>query len=479
MLWSALAFAQAKPLAESLTGDAQAAYQAGKLLFVDGDFAGAEIKFKAAYELSNDARLLWNMAACEKSLRHYARTDALVREYLDKGATLISDQDRADAKALIDLIDSFTVKLAITVTEADAEVLVDDVSAGKSPLGKPVVVDIGTRKIEVRKDGFKPFEQSLPVGGAATAKLDVKLTAEVHEGDVHVTAQPGARIFVDGKPVGVGRWDGKVSGGGHTLRVEAEGMKPYQTEMVVNAGESRTIQTPPLEKLPEPKLWWSAAETAVSIGGGAKLDGGGAAFFDTRFEIGAKFGAPTELSLFVDLGSIDPGGNNCGTKFHGPTPTSVSDLDVRYSAHSCLYFKPGLQFALHFAPRSKVDVWMSLDAGFSVTSITGTQFDPVTGRLTPIASDAGLLPAIEAGARLGVDYHPLMRAPVGETRTPTAARWAVGAFAAFTYTVFGDEGAHDNGNHGGSSTPPTSSNNDNKGGQWPWLLFGARTSLAF
>ena len=478
MLWSSLALAQAKPLAESLTGDAKSAYEAGKLLFVDGDFAGAEIKFKAAYDASHDARLLWNMAACEKSLRHYARTDALVREYLDKGAALLTDQDRADAKALLDLIDSFTVKMTINVSEPDAEVFVDDVSVGKSPLPRPVVVDIGTRKIEVRKDGFKPFEQSLPVGGAATAKLDVKLDVQVHEGDVHVTAQPGTQIFIDGKPVGVGRYDGKVSGGGHTLRVEAEGMRPYQTEMVVNAGESRTIQTPPLEKLPEPKLWWSAAETAVSIGGGAKLYQGGAAFFDTRFEIGAKFGAPTELSLFVDLGSIDPGGNNCGTRFHAPTPSSASDLDVRYAFHSCLYFKPGLQFAIHFTPRSKVDVWTSIDAGFSLTSVSGNQFDPVTGRTTAISGDEGLLPGIEAGGRLGVDYHPLMRAPVGEQRTPTAARWAVGVFAAFTYTIIGNDTPHNNGNSGGPSTPPTPNNND-KGGQWPWLLFGARTSLAF
>lgn len=480
MLWSTMAFAQAKPLAESLTDDAKAAYQAGKLLFVDGDFAGAEIKFKAAYDVSHDARLLWNMAACEKSLRHYARTDALVREYLDKGAALITDQDRADAKQLLDLIDSFTVKLTITVSEPDAEVLVDDVSAGKSPLAKPVVVDIGTRKIDVRKDGFKPFEQSLPVGGAATAKLDVKLTAEVHEGDVHITAQAGAQISIDGKLVGVGRYDGKVSGGGHTLRVEAAGMKPYQTELVVNAGESRTIETPPLEKAPEPpkpKLWWPTAETALSIGAGEKFNAGGATFFDTRLEIGLHFGAPTELSLYVDVGSIDPGSNNCGTHFHGPQAAGSGDFDVRYAFHGCTYVKPGLQFALHFLPRSKVDVWTSIDAGFSGTFISGLQLDPLTGRSEPITTNGGVLPGIEAGARLGVDYHPLMHAPVGETRTPTAARWAVGVFASFTYTIIGNDGPDDNG--GSCCAKPPTNNNTKKDANWPWLLFGARTSLTF
>ncbi|MGH7297676.1 MAG: hypothetical protein ACRELB_22250 [Polyangiaceae bacterium] len=53
-----------KPLAQTLTGDAKAAYDAAKLLVGDGDFAGAAIKFQAAYDQSNDARLLWNIAAC-------------------------------------------------------------------------------------------------------------------------------------------------------------------------------------------------------------------------------------------------------------------------------------------------------------------------------------------------------------------------------------------------------------------------------
>ncbi len=71
-------------LSETLTGDAKVAYEAGELLFGDGDYAGAEIKFKAAYDTSQDARLLWNMAACEKSQRHYARTEQLVRAFIDE-----------------------------------------------------------------------------------------------------------------------------------------------------------------------------------------------------------------------------------------------------------------------------------------------------------------------------------------------------------------------------------------------------------
>src|SRR5215217_2924669 len=91
-------------LSETLTGAAKTEYDSGKLLYEDGDFAGAALKFQRAYELSGDARLLWNRAAAEKNLRHYAQVRTLVREYLAKGGPLVSPEERADAEALIAMV---------------------------------------------------------------------------------------------------------------------------------------------------------------------------------------------------------------------------------------------------------------------------------------------------------------------------------------------------------------------------------------
>src|SRR5437016_6190653 len=66
-------------LSETLSGDAKSAYDAAKVLFGDGDFASAALKFRSAHDLSNDPRLLWNIAACEKNLRHYAKVVSLVQ----------------------------------------------------------------------------------------------------------------------------------------------------------------------------------------------------------------------------------------------------------------------------------------------------------------------------------------------------------------------------------------------------------------
>jgi hypothetical protein len=467
-----------KALSETLSGDAKAAYDAGKLLFGDGDYAGAEIKFKAAYDASGDARLLWNMAACEKSQRHYARTEALVREYVDKGGAQLTEQDRADAKALLETIDSFTVKLTLNVSEPDAEVFIDDVSVGKTPLAKPVVVDIGSRKIVVRKEGFKDFEQQVPVGGAATAKLDVKLDPRLHEGKVDVVTQPNAEIFLDGAKVGVGRYAHVVKSGGHTLRVVAEGMRSYQTEIVVSDDETRRIDVPLEREVvvepTKPKLWGPGGEIAASLGVGDKIRQGGAGVFDLRLEIGVKPGWPTELAFVVDVGSIVPGSNNCGSDFHGPQPASQLDVSVRYAFQNCLYVKPGLLFGLHFTPRSRFDVYASIEAGFRFGFASSTSYDPLAA--PPTAASTELLLGVDVGGRLGVDFHPFRREAPGATKPSMASQWGVGVFASGLATIISKEGPDHANDY---AATPNSIDSNKIGTVFPWVLFGVRTSLTF
>src|SRR4051812_12715849 len=52
-------------LGDTLTGQARTEYDLGKILYRDGDFAAALVKFQKAYEISSEPRLLWNVAACE------------------------------------------------------------------------------------------------------------------------------------------------------------------------------------------------------------------------------------------------------------------------------------------------------------------------------------------------------------------------------------------------------------------------------
>jgi hypothetical protein len=247
------------PLSEALTGQAQADYQAARLLYGDGDFAGASLKFKQAFETSKDVRLLWNMAACEKNLRHYSKVYKLVERYVDLGGSTLPDSDKKDAAELLDAMKSYISRVKISVNEVDATVTIDDEVIGMSPLMETVLLDMGSRRIRVTKPGFGEYSETVQVQGASELPLTIKLVKESHEGRIAISAGASDMLYLDGKMVGTGRWEGVVPSGTHTLRVTAQGMKAYQTDVFLNDKETRTVGVtlePEAKKEGGNALWW-------------------------------------------------------------------------------------------------------------------------------------------------------------------------------------------------------------------------------
>lgn len=256
-----------QPLGESLRGLPKADYISGRVLFEDGDYAAALIKFQNAYEASKDPRLLWNIAACEKALRRYARVLKLLGRYVEEGGSLLTEQDRADADSVVSAVQPLVSKLSVTSVPSGAEVLVDNESLGLTPV-EGRLIDIGNRRIVLRLNGYEDYVMPTAVKGGEALQLQGVLTKIVHEGTVTVVAKPGHLITIDGKGVGDGRWTGVLSSGPHTLRVTAAGFRAYQSEISVRDRSSRTIQVE-LEKEAS-----AGIPTWVWIAGGAVLVSG-------------------------------------------------------------------------------------------------------------------------------------------------------------------------------------------------------------
>lgn len=230
------------PLSESLTGMARAEYEAGKILYADGDFKGAALKFQTAYDASKDARLLWNIAAAEKNQRHYVAVIELVKRYMSEAANMISPQEFADAEALIKTVQDFVGDVTFNVNEPGAEIFVDDVSIGKSPLPGAVQLDMGSRKIRVTKQGFLPFETTWNVPGGSPSSMDVALEKEIHQGRLRLVATKGDTIRVDGKVMGDGQWEGVLPSGIHSIEVTAPGRRTYTSDVAVRDNELTTLR---------------------------------------------------------------------------------------------------------------------------------------------------------------------------------------------------------------------------------------------
>ena len=227
-------------LDQSLAGDARAEYDSALLLYEDGDFAGASLKFQRAHALSNDPRLLWNAAAAEKQLRRYARMYLLVSRYLKDGSTLLTPAEKQDATDLLRTVEQFVAPLTVNVNEPGAELLIDGAPVATLPSADPLVVDMGSRKFVVKKAGFRDFSVEREVVGGKPLTLDAKLEKDLKVGTLRVTAAPKDMIRIDGRVVGTGEWQGQLSAGVHSLSVTSEGKSPYQTDVAIETGQLTT-----------------------------------------------------------------------------------------------------------------------------------------------------------------------------------------------------------------------------------------------
>jgi hypothetical protein len=233
--------AMSPSLSDSLTGMAKAEYEAGKILYKDGDYTNALAKFQHSHELSSDPRLLWNMAACEKFLRRYSRARTLLQRFGRESDARVTEEDRRAAADLEKVLSPFVSALKVVVSEPGADVLVDDEKIGVSPLAGSAQIDVGKRTFRVSKPGFKEFVDTRQVNGGVDVVVVAKLEKEVHRGRLIIEAGPKDLISLDGKVIGQGRWEGVVSSGGHALRVSAPGMTTYQTEVVLQDDKTRLV----------------------------------------------------------------------------------------------------------------------------------------------------------------------------------------------------------------------------------------------
>lgn len=256
-------------LQASLPEAARADHKVAMMLFDAGDFGGALLKFQLAYDKSKDPRLLWDLALCETSLRHYSRGLPLVRRYLTEAAELISPDERVEAEALLKMISDFVGPVRVEGDQSGATVYVDEVKVGKTPLREPLLLDMGDRKIALRKRGYKEATAQVRVLGPGEEQVvKLQLERDIPAATLEVIAGTGQWIAVDDGTVGRDRWEGLVSPGKHVIKVSGPGYKPKEVQADLSSGGRATIwvTAQPLEPSDRSSRW-----PLVAILGGASV----------------------------------------------------------------------------------------------------------------------------------------------------------------------------------------------------------------
>lgn len=174
--------------------EAATRFRKGLELFKDGDYQAALIEFRRAYELAPNFNVLYNIGQVYFQLQDYPHALTSLQKYLDEGADRIPAARRAEVARDIEKLKARVANLEITSAVADAEVTIDDVPVGKTPLGKPIMVSAGRHKVTISKAGFLPATKVVEI--ASVEKQTVQLNPVEQKAAAPVVVQPPPPVVV-------------------------------------------------------------------------------------------------------------------------------------------------------------------------------------------------------------------------------------------------------------------------------------------
>jgi hypothetical protein len=144
----ARAAAAAPPPPAGAVEQAQRHFRRGVELYRDDDVAGALVEFRRAHDLVPSYKILYNIGQADYELKDYASALQHFRAYLEEGGAEIPAERRREVERELPRLEGRVGRLVVHVPEAGAPVFVDDVAVGTSPLGAPLLVNVGRRKVE-------------------------------------------------------------------------------------------------------------------------------------------------------------------------------------------------------------------------------------------------------------------------------------------------------------------------------------------
>lgn len=145
----------------------------------DGDLKAALIEFKRAYVASPNYRVLYNLGQVSNELREYTEAQAYFRRYLSDGDE-IDPARRREVEGTLAKLSGRIASLLLSSNVAGAELFVDDVSVGTTPLSEPVRVGAGARVISAAVSGRPRLTRTIEAAGGDTLVVQLDFPVAAH-----------------------------------------------------------------------------------------------------------------------------------------------------------------------------------------------------------------------------------------------------------------------------------------------------------
>jgi len=175
LLMPQLAMAQSQGTEDADSAKAAVRFQRAVEMYREGSYEGALAEFSKAYQLSPSYLVLYNVAQTQYALHDFVGAYKSLMQYMADGAGEIPADRRSQ-------VDEMTVKLVgriahvqISTNVTGADIRIDDISVGTSPLPGPVPVNVGTRRVTANKAGSPETVRVLTVAGRENVKVELQI----------------------------------------------------------------------------------------------------------------------------------------------------------------------------------------------------------------------------------------------------------------------------------------------------------------
>jgi len=230
--------------------EAKAKFMEGVDRFGQEDYPAALAAFEASYRLNPKPKVLYNIGMCQKALYRYVESIATFEKLLAEGGSDLKPKLNQEVKAALDEMEKLVGKVVLTGAPDGAEVRVDGVAVGKTPFASSLVLDPGSRAIEVSKPGFEPLyaEITVPSGAEIAVRAGLAPARAVLKVDCR---EKDGLVSVDGLLVGPCPYEGPVDPGKHVVVIRAPGRKDVSRNVETTAGGTALVAVS-LEAAPPP-----------------------------------------------------------------------------------------------------------------------------------------------------------------------------------------------------------------------------------
>jgi hypothetical protein len=178
--------AQSKGPADDAAAKAAVRFQQAVELYREGSYEGALAEFRKAYQISPSYRVLFNIAQTQYALHDFVSAHKSFIQYKAEGRGEIPADRRAEVDEMLAKLEERVAQLQISTNVTGADIRVDGVSVGTSPLAELVSVNVGTRKVSAFKTGAPEAVRMITVAGKESVNVELQIDQSI------VTSTPPA-----------------------------------------------------------------------------------------------------------------------------------------------------------------------------------------------------------------------------------------------------------------------------------------------